>query len=264
MALEGAKAHSVKEERIEGVEYNRQIEYIISSIYDDKWDIQDYGRTLMAKEGNRDIINLPADKSAESNLLSLMISEPSEIGKVAQRVAKDDFIYPAHRTIFNTILALYTRPSMGDQIQIDSSTIWDELKHMGKHTDNETDAEDTDVSWSYLQHIAGLAPSITNITNEQGEADEKIQRINQRIRQLDTPQADARVVRLGDSLVQDAHTLHAVSPGGRRFRQITTGQQHVMGLAFAQKAPVAAAVVSTTTAPGEVHLLDLAGRQAGM
>lgn len=193
----------------------------------------------MAKESNRDIMNLPADKSAESNLLSSMISEPGEIGKVAQRVTKDDFFYPAHRTIFNTILALYTRPSMGDQNPIDNLIIWDELKHMGKHTDNETGAEDTDVSWSYLQHIAGLAPSITNITyyadlvlernkdrklllmsadiekiaNEQGETDEKIQRINQRVRQLDTPQADARVVRLGDSLAQHAHTLHAVSPG---------------------------------------------------
>jgi replicative DNA helicase len=110
---------------------------------------------------------------------------------------------------------------------------------MGKHTDNETGAEDTDVSWSYLQHIAGLAPSITNITyyadlvlernkdrkillmsadiekiaNEPGETDEKIQRINQRVQQLDTPQADARVVRLGDSLAQHARTLHADSPG---------------------------------------------------
>lgn len=197
-------------------------------------------KRLMAKKSNRDTMNLTADKNAESNLLSSIISRPGEIGKVAQLVTEDDFFYPAHRTIYNTILTLYTRPSIGDRNPIDSSTIWDELKHMGKYTDNETSAEDTDVSLSYLQHIAGLAPSITNITyyadivlernkdrklllmsadiekiaNEQGETDEKIQRINQRVQQLDdTPQANARVVRLGDSLVQHAHTLHANAPG---------------------------------------------------
>ena len=193
----------------------------------------------MAKKSNRDIMNLPADKTAESNLLSSMISEPGEIGKVIERITEDNFFYPAHRTIYNAILALYTKPSMDDQKPIDSSAIWDELKHMGKHTDDETGAEDTDVSWSYLQHIAGLAPSITNIAyyadlvlersndrklllmcadiekiaNEPGESDAKIQRINQRVQQLGTPQADARVVRLGDSLAQHAQTLHANLPG---------------------------------------------------
>ena len=192
----------------------------------------------MAKKKKRDITNLPADKSSEGNLLSAMILEPDEIGAVIERVTEDNFFYPAHQSIYNAILALYTRPSMSEN-PIDISAIWDELKHMGKHTDNETGAEDRDVSPSYLQHIAGLAPSIANIdyyadlvlerdrdrklmlmsvdiekiANEPGESDEKIQRIHQRVQGLDAAQAEARVVRLGDSLTEHAQALHGHSPG---------------------------------------------------
>lgn len=57
--------------------------------------------------------------------------------------------------------------------------------------------------------------------------------------------------------------VYAVSAGGRHLRQVTEGQLHVRGLACAARVPVAAAVISTATEPGEVYVMDLAGRHAG-
>jgi dipeptidyl aminopeptidase/acylaminoacyl peptidase len=73
---------------------------------------------------------------------------------------------------------------------------------------------------------------------------------------------DGKTVYFRSSIHGSTH-LFAVTGAGRRLRRVTEGQMHVMGLAFAKKAPMAAAVLSTTTAPGEVHLLDLTGRHAG-
>jgi len=55
--------------------------------------------------------------------------------------------------------------------------------------------------------------------------------------------------------------LHAVSAGGRRLRVVTGGQMHVSAVSCATKAPKAAAVISTSTTPAEVYVLDLAARR---
>ena len=188
----------------------------------------------MAEDSNHGIMDLHADKSAEGNLLSAMISEPGQIGKVIDRVTEDAFYYPAHRTIYNAILASHTRPLMDNRDQIDGSVIHDELQRMGKHTDDDTSAESTEVSWSYLQRIIGLTPSVADIlyyadliaehsrnrelllmsadiekiAKEPGRSDEKSLRIQERVLQRDTPKTDGRLVSLGDSLVQHAQALH--------------------------------------------------------
>jgi replicative DNA helicase len=118
----------------------------------------------MARKAKRGTTELPADKDAEGSLLSAMISAPRQIGRIMGRVTEDTFYYPAHRTIYSALLTLYTRPSMDGQNQIDASAIRDELARMGKYSDKETDAEDVQVSWSYLQRIVESAPSITDIT----------------------------------------------------------------------------------------------------
>ena len=104
---------------------------------------------------------------------------------------------------------------------------------MGKYSDKDTKADDVEVSWSYLQHIAELGPSIPDITyyadlvlecskdrallllsadiekmaREPGPSSEKIKQITERVLQLDTPRADQSLVGLGDGLVQHAHAF---------------------------------------------------------
>lgn len=193
----------------------------------------------MTTESNRDIMDLPADKNAEANVLSLMISEPGEVAKIIERIAENSFFYPAHRIIYNTIIALHTRPSMNDRSPIDTSAVWRELKRTDKCADEDTGAEDEYVSWSYLNHVGELAPSIANmayymdlvlehstdrrllamsadiekIANDPGQSGDKIQRIQQLVQQLDTAQADMGVVGLGDGLIQQARWLNEDSPG---------------------------------------------------
>jgi replicative DNA helicase len=198
----------------------------------------------MAEEGNRGITELPTNKGAEGNLLSSMISEPSRIGKAVERITENAFHYPAHRTIYGAIVALYTRSSMDGPSQIDTSTIRDELERMGKFADDDTDAEDAAVSRSYLQHIAGLVPPIADIAyyvdlvlegsrdrelllisadiekiaREPGRSSEKIQRIQERVLQLDTSEADMKIVGLGNSLTQHAKVLQ-----GEADRRVDSG-----------------------------------------
>ncbi|UCD49454.1 MAG: AAA family ATPase [Phycisphaerales bacterium] len=188
----------------------------------------------MANEENRTSTELPADKSAESNLLSSMILEPGRIGKIIERVTEDAFYYPAHRTIYSAILAWYTKPAMDDQGQIDILAIRGELERMGKFADDDTGAEDVAVSQSYLEHIAGLTPSIADVTyyadrvlecrrdrellhisaeiekvaQEPGPSDEKIQHLQERVLQLNAAKADMELVGLGDGLTQHARALH--------------------------------------------------------
>ena len=111
----------------------------------------------------RGVKELRADNEAEGNLLSAMMSEPRQIGNIMGRVTEEAFYYPAHRTIYSVLLALSTRPSMADQGQIDASAIREELGRMGRYSDKDTDAGDAEVGWSYLRHIAELAPSIPDI-----------------------------------------------------------------------------------------------------
>jgi replicative DNA helicase len=193
----------------------------------------------MANEENYGSVDLPADKSAEGNLLSSMISDPSQIGKVVERVSEDDLYYPAHKAIYSAILALYTQPSIDDQIPIDGAAIRDELERMGRHADHDTAAEDAKVGWSYVRHIVELSPSIADITyyadlviersrdrelmlmsadveriaGEPGRSDEKIKRIQERVLQLDTSETDKRVIGLGDGLMQQAQALHGDTAG---------------------------------------------------
>ncbi len=61
-----------------------------------------------------------------------------------------------------------------------------------------------------------------------------------------------------------ANNVHAVSAGGRQLRQLTHGEFHVLVFACAAKAPVAAAVISTATAPAEVFIMNLSGKKAGV
>ena len=108
---------------------------------------------------------------------------------------------------------------------------------MGKYSDKDTEADDAEVGWSYLQHIAELGSSIPDITyyadlvlerskdrallllsadiekmaREPGPSSEKIKQITERVLQLDTPRADQSLVGLGDGLVQHAHALHVES-----------------------------------------------------
>jgi replicative DNA helicase len=198
----------------------------------------------MARKTRRSVTELPADKEAEGNLLSAMMSEPRQIGSIMGRVAEDAFYYPAHRTIYSALVALCTIPSMADQGQIDASAIREQLGRMGKYSDKDTDADDAEVSWSYMQHIAALAPSIPDITyyadlvlercrdrallllsadietmvHEPGPSSEKVKRITERILQLDTSRADQSLVGLGEGLVQHAHALH-----GKSARRVDSG-----------------------------------------
>jgi len=191
----------------------------------------------MARKVKRGVKELRADKEAEGNLLSAMMSEPRQIGSIIERVTEEAFYYPAHRTLYSALVALCTRPSMADQSQIDAAAIREQLGRMGTYSDKDTDADDAEVSWTYLQHIAGLAPSIPDITyyadlvlerskdrallqlsadiekiaREPGPSSEKIKQITERVLQLDTPRADRSLVGLGDGLVQHAQALHVES-----------------------------------------------------
>ncbi|MHC4741201.1 MAG: replicative DNA helicase [Planctomycetota bacterium] len=193
----------------------------------------------MARKRDRDKMNLPADKGAEENLLNWMISKPVEIGKAIDRITEDDFFYPAHKTIYQTILTLYAELTVGEKGEIDKSAVWDEIRKMEKEADGETGADDADVSLSYLQYIAGLTPlvpnidyyidlvlecskdrrllllskDIKNIASEAGESEEKMERVRQKVQQLTTPEADMKVVSVGDSLAEHARTLQEGSPG---------------------------------------------------
>ncbi len=198
-------------------------------------------------------MDLPADKNAEANLLGLMISNSGEIAGIIDRITEDAFFYPAHRTIFNAIMTLYTGTSMGAPNPVDGSTVWQELKRTAKHADHDTGADDACVSWPYLRHIAGLNPSTANldyyvnlvlecsrdrrlqvmgadvekIANEPGEAGNKIQRIRQELQQLETPRDEVNIVGLGDSLIQQAHALNEDAPG--RVRSGFVALDHFTG-----------------------------------
>ncbi len=191
----------------------------------------------MAGKVRRGVKELRADNEAESNLLSAMMSDPRQIGSIMGRVTEEAFYYPAHRTIYSALVALGTRPSMADQGQIDASALREQLGRMGQYSEKDTEADDAEVSWAYLQHIAGLAPSIPDLTyyadlvlersrdrallllsadieqiaREPGPSSEKIKQITERVLQLDTPRADQSLVGLGDGLVQHAQALHVES-----------------------------------------------------
>jgi replicative DNA helicase len=186
----------------------------------------------------RSVKELRADKEAEANLLSAMMSEPHQIGSILGRVTEETFYYPAHRTIYNALVALGTRPSMADESRIDAAAIREQLGRMGQYSDQDTGADDAQVSWPYLQQIAERAPSIPDITyyadlvlersrdrallllsadiekitREPGPSGEKIHQITERVLQLDTPRADPSLIGLGDGLVQHAQALHVESP----------------------------------------------------
>ena len=183
--------------------------------------------------------DLPADKGAESCLLGLMIVEPGKIGKVLERINENVFFYPANKLIYRAILTLYTSAWKDDQSPVGSYTVLDELKRMGKHTANDTDAEDTKVSESYLQQVVESAPEIANveyyadlaleysrdrellvmgtdiekIINQPGRPNEKIQHIQERVLQLEALSTDKKVIGFGDNLIQRAQALQGDSPG---------------------------------------------------
>ena len=81
----------------------------------------------MARKTSRGVKELAADKDAEGNLLSVMMSEPRQIGSIMGRITEDAFYYPAHRTIYDALVALCTRSSMADQSQIDAAALREEL-----------------------------------------------------------------------------------------------------------------------------------------
>jgi replicative DNA helicase len=191
----------------------------------------------MARKIRRGVKELRADKEAEGNLLSALMSDPGQIGSIMGRVTEEAFYYPAHRTLYSALVALCTRPSMADEDQVDAAALREELGRMGMYSEKDTEADDAEVSWSYLQHIAGLGPSVPDITyyadlvlerskgrellalsvdienlaREPGPSGEKIKRIAERVLQLDTFKADQSLVGLGDGLVQHAQVLHAES-----------------------------------------------------
>lgn len=192
----------------------------------------------MAKKRRRKTVDSAADQNAERNLLSLMISEPGEIGKVIEKITADAFYYPAHKTIYNAIVTLGTEPWADGQGPISQDAIRNELKRTGSHTDDDTDAMDARVGPVYLQHVIELAPPVADvvyyvdlvlehskdrelslmgediekIAGESGRSSEKIQRIQERILHLDTLKANKSVVGLGDDLLQQARSLHGDSP----------------------------------------------------
>jgi replicative DNA helicase len=192
----------------------------------------------MAEDEHHGGMDHPADQSAEANLISAMISAPSEIGNVMERITADAFYYPAHQTLYKAIAGLYTLPTLDDQGSIDASLVREELERMGQYSDTETGAQDAMVGWPYLQEISGMSPSIADIAyyidvvlecarrrdllrmSEEirkiavgpGRSGEKIQRIQDRILKLESGQADASLVGLGDGLVEQAQVLHGHSP----------------------------------------------------
>ncbi len=198
----------------------------------------------MAREARPGSTELPADKDAEGNLLSVMMSEPRQIGSIMGRITEEAFYYPAHRTIYSALLALGTRPSMAEQGQIDAAAVREELGRMGRYCDQDTEADDAEVGWPYLQRIAALTPSIPDITyyadlvlersrdrallqlsadiekmvHEPGPSSEKVKRLTERVLQLDTSRVDQSLVSLGDGLVQHAQALH-----GKSARRVESG-----------------------------------------
>ena len=182
---------------------------------------------------------LPADKGAESCLLGLMIVEPGTIGKAIERIHENVFFYPAHKLIYRAIVALYTSAWKDGRNPVDHHAVLDEIKRMGKHTEEDSGPEDTQVSDSYLQHVVESAPSITNveyytdlvleysrdrelrllgadigrIINQPGRPNEKIQRVQERVLQLETLSPERRVINFGDNLIQRAEALQGDSPG---------------------------------------------------
>jgi replicative DNA helicase len=191
----------------------------------------------MARKAKRNGTELPADKEAEGNLLSAMMAEPRQIGSIMARVTEEAFYYPAHRTIYSALVGLGTRSSMADQGQIDASAVRRELERMGRYSDQDTEADDGVVSGPYLQQMAERAPSIPDleyyadlvlehsrdrallqlsadiekIARDPGLSRDKIQRITERVLQLDTSRADQSVIGLGDGLVRHAQALHTAS-----------------------------------------------------
>ncbi len=183
--------------------------------------------------------NPSADKAAESCLLGLMIAEPGKIGKVMERISESVLFYPAHRMIYRAIVALYTSPWRDGQNPVDRFTILDELRRMGGHTDQVTDAEDAKVSEFYFQRVVDSAPSIANvdyyvdlaleysrdrelrrlgtdieeIIGQPSRANEKIQRIQERVLQLETLSADRKIISFSDHLLRRAEALQGDSPG---------------------------------------------------
>jgi len=117
----------------------------------------------MKTETQRDRDNPSADWAAESCLLGLMIAEPGRIGRVMERIGESVLFYPAHKTIYRAIVALYISPWRDGRNPVDRFTVLDELKRTGAYAPEVTDAEDAKVSEFYFQRVVDSVPSIANV-----------------------------------------------------------------------------------------------------
>lgn len=183
--------------------------------------------------------NPSADQAAESCLLGLMMAEPDKIGRVMERIGESTFFYPAHKTIYRTIMALYTGAWRDGRNPVDRFTVLDELKRAGGHTHEAADADDARVGELYFQRVVDSVPSVPNvdycvdrvlecdrdrvlrrlgadieeILGRPSRANEKIQRIQERVLQLETLTVDRKVIGFSEHLRQRAEALQGDSPG---------------------------------------------------
>lgn len=156
---------------------------------------------------------LPHDKAAEQGLLGAILQHNEWLERIAGHIAPRHFFSPAHRIIFETMLALYR-----EKAPIDEITIGHRLRLQGRM--------DQVGGLTYLAELVDLTPSASNAITYQ-DLVLRCAKLRDFIGRSETAAAEAREGGDPDALIraQIAHLEsledHARNRAGRTYRDLT-------------------------------------------
>lgn len=93
---------------------------------------------------------IPQNIEAEQSVIGAMLIDKNAVEEIAEQLKPDDFYRQAHRVIFRTMLALYSKNEAVDMV-----TVTDELKKTGKLNDVG--------GVSYITMLANIVPTAANV-----------------------------------------------------------------------------------------------------
>lgn len=143
---------------------------------------------------NQNETPIPQSLSAERGIVGCMLCDNTIIGFVVQKVGADDFVLPAHATLFNTIVGLW---NCGIKIGVD--TLGEELHLHGQISVDPTRSEITfDMLASLPEPTAGSWEYYTKIVRDKAKLRRVIEEASAVLRNAYDPDGSA------DDIAEDA------------------------------------------------------------